>query len=106
MQTNGKKVLALVDCEAVYTDCEYLLRYVTGFAAEDGCVIIDKKGMTLYTDRRYIEAAEKTFAGTDVTPSLDGKKEILQHPHRLHRHQAFSNTCFQARKVSNHHYKA
>lgn len=78
MQTNGKKVLALVDCEAVYTDCEYLLRYVTGFAAEDGCVIIDKKGMTLYTDRRYIEAAEKTFAGTDVTPSLDGKKEILQ----------------------------
>lgn len=68
--TNGKKLLALVDCDAVYASCEFLMRYITGFEAENGFVIVDKTGTTLYTDRRYIEAAEKLFQGTDVTPTL------------------------------------
>ena len=70
MQTNGKKILQASGCEAVYTACEYMMRYITGFAAENGFVIVDKDGTTLYTDKRYIEAAEKLFEGTDVTPVL------------------------------------
>ena len=70
MQTNGKKILKASGCEAVYTACEYMMRYITGFAAENGFVIVDKDGTTLYTDKRYIEAAEKLFQGTDVTPVL------------------------------------
>ena len=70
MQTNGAKVWQACGCEAFYTACEYLMRYITGFAAENGFVIIDKTGTTLYTDKRYIEAAEKLVAGTEVTAVL------------------------------------
>ena len=78
MQTNGKKILQASACEAVYTACEYMMRYITGFAAENGFVIVDKDGTTLYTDKRYIEAAETLFKGTDVTPVLYTKDEALK----------------------------
>lgn len=73
-----KKILKLSDCEAVYASCEFLLRYITGFEAENGCVVVDKTGTTLYTDKRYIEAAEKFFQGSDVRPVLYTKNEVLQ----------------------------
>ena len=76
--TNGKKIWQLSDCEAVYTSCPYQIRYITGMEPENGSVIVDKDGATLYTDMRYIEAAEKLFAGTDVTPVLGRKDEIFK----------------------------
>ncbi|MBQ8323429.1 MAG: aminopeptidase P family protein [Clostridia bacterium] len=76
--TNGKKVLESSECDAVYTSCEYLLRYITGFAAEDGCAIVDKNGTTLCTDKRYIEAAEKVLKGTDVTPIVYSQADALE----------------------------
>lgn len=68
--TNGKKIWKASACEAMYTACEYMMRYITGFVAENGFVIVDKNGTTLYTDKRYIEAAEKLVQGTDVTAVL------------------------------------
>lgn len=82
--TNGKKIIKACGCDAVYASCEFLLRYITGFEAENGCVIVDETGTTLYTDRRYIEAAEKFFQGSDVTPVLYRKNEHLE---RLARYQ-------------------
>ncbi len=76
--TNGKKVLGLVDCDAVYVSCEFLLRYITGFEAENGFAVVDETGTTLYTDKRYIEAAEKLFQGSDVTPVLYKRDEALK----------------------------
>ncbi len=76
--TNGKRVMEFCDCEAVCTSCEYLIRYITGFVAENGLVIVDKTGTTLYTDKRYIEAAEKQFQGTDVTPVLYTQAEVVE----------------------------
>lgn len=70
MVINGQKILQLLDAEALYVTCEYQMRYVTGFAAENGAVLVDKDGVTLYTDSRYIEAAEKRFQNTEVTPTL------------------------------------
>ena len=75
--TNGKKILQLSGCEAVYTSCSYQMTYITGMGPENGCVIVDKTGTTLYTDMRYMEAAEKLFAGTDVKPAMIDRKEIL-----------------------------
>ena len=80
MVINGRKILQLLDAEALYVTCEYQMRYVTGFAAENGAVLVDKDGVTLYTDSRYIEAAEKLFEGTEVTATLwNGKttKDLL-----------------------------
>ncbi len=76
--TNGKKVLQLSDCQAVYTSCLYQLRYLTGIEPENGCAIVDENGVTLYTDMRYMEAAEKLLAGTDVTPVLYKQDELLK----------------------------
>ena len=76
--TNGKNALKASECEAVYTTCEFLLRYIAGFVAENGCVIVDKDGTTLYTDKRYIEAAEKITQGTDVRAVLYKQDEVLQ----------------------------
>lgn len=76
--TNGHKVLKSCGLEAVYAAAEVLIRYITGFEAENGCVVVDKTGTTLYTDKRYIEAAEKLFRGTDVTPVLYTQAELLK----------------------------
>lgn len=65
-ETNGKKIFALADAEAVFTTCDYLKRYITSFATEDGFVLIDKDGTYLYTDARYLESAEKLLQGTEV----------------------------------------
>ena len=78
IQTNGKKVFNQIKlkAEALFVTCEYLMRYVTGFGPENGAVLVDKNGVTLFTDSRYIEAAEKLFAGTEVTPVLWGKRRV------------------------------
>lgn len=76
MVTNGKKIFDLAGAEAVYTTCEYQMRYITGMAAENGAAVVDKDGVTLYTDSRYIEAAEKRFQGTEVTPVLWNKRTV------------------------------
>lgn len=70
MQTNGKTIFDAVGAEATYTDCSYLVRYLTGFEAEDGFVISDREGTTLYTDHRYIEAATRRLQGTEVNVRL------------------------------------
>ena len=74
MVTNGKKLFDLLNVDAIFITCEYQMRYVTGFAAENGGVLVDKDGVTLYTDSRYIEAAEKLFQNSEVTPVLWGGK--------------------------------
>ena len=76
IQTNGKKIFNQIKlkADALYLTCDYLMRYVTGFAPENGAVLVDKNGVTLFTDSRYIEAAEKLFQGTEVTPELWNKR--------------------------------
>ena len=71
LQTNGKKVLQVAKTQAVYVSCEYLIRYITGFVAEDGLVVVDKNGTTLYTDKRYIEAAKKRGDALDHVGNVE-----------------------------------
>ena len=78
METNGKKALRLSGCEALYVSREYLLKYFTGLDPENGCAIVDKTGTTLYTDMRYMEAAEKLLKGSEVTPVLYKQSEVLE----------------------------
>lgn len=78
MVTNGKRVLNFSGCEAVYVSCMHLLRYVSGLEAENGCAVVDQTGTTLYTDMRYMEAAEKLLVGTDVTPMLYKQDDVLK----------------------------
>lgn len=70
IETNGKKIFEAAGADAVFTTCEYLKRYITGLLTEGGYVLADQNGTTLYTDARYIEAAEKRFEGTEVRVAL------------------------------------
>ncbi len=76
-RTNGQKVFQSCGVDAVCVSAEHLIRYLTGFVAESGLVVVDKSGTTLYTDKRYIEAAEKLFEGTDVTPVLYAQADVM-----------------------------
>ncbi|MBQ2740844.1 MAG: aminopeptidase P family protein [Clostridia bacterium] len=76
--TNCKKLFAAANVDAIYTECEFLMRYATGMGPENGGVLIDKDGATLYTDSRYIEAAKKFFEGSDVVPVLWGGKKLTE----------------------------
>ena len=76
--TNCKKLFAAAGVDAIYTECEFLMRYATGMGPENGAVLIDKDGATLYTDSRYIEAAKKFFDGSDVVPVLWGGKKLTE----------------------------
>ena len=81
VKTNGKKIFDLLGADAVFTTCEYLKRYLTGFLTEGGFVLVDKDGTRLFTDARYTEAAEKLFVGTEVTVVETGKQratDVLQ----------------------------
>lgn len=74
METNGKKLFDAVNADAVYMKNDILRRYLTGFYAEDGFVIVDKDGTRMYTDSRYTEEAKKALSGTDVQV-IEGDRE-------------------------------
>lgn len=57
--------------DAVLIIDEINQRYATGFAFTDGAVLITKKNAWLFTDSRYIEAAEKCV-DTDIKLGLFG----------------------------------
>ena len=74
---NGRRVFDDItrenfDC-ALFLD-ENSQYYLCDFYTTDGAVIISKNETALLTDSRYIEAAEKLFAGTEVTPVLWDKR--------------------------------
>lgn len=85
MKTNAQRVFEKVSAEAVFTTCGYIKQYLTGFAIEDGYVITDGKGTTMYTDARYIESAEKFFADKKIAVALMSEKnkpEVLLRNYR------------------------
>ena len=63
---NCGKVFASVGAEALVTTQDDLRFYLTGFQSSFGVVITDKDGTSFYTDRRYLEAAEKALVSKDI----------------------------------------
>ncbi len=52
--------------DALFIECDFLRRYLTGFYSTDGYVILDGTGCKFVADPRYFEAAEKRLAGSAV----------------------------------------
>ena len=77
-QISAEQVDAYAAANGMKKIDSYQLRYITGIEPENGCAIVDKTGVTLYTDMRYMEAAEKLLAGTKITPVLYKRDEILK----------------------------
>lgn len=66
MINRTKKVFDGVNADALVVEQEDLRFYLTGFASSFGIVICDKNSAKFYTDSRYIEAAQKSLAGSDI----------------------------------------
>ena len=64
------------DLDAVLITDEKNQRYASGFAFTDGAVLITRERAFLFTDSRYIEAAEKTVS-TDIELRLAGAGKRL-----------------------------
>ena len=65
--TNASKIYNLVGAEAVLTEDANLRKYLTGFSSSFGYVLSDRSGSYLYTDSRYLEAAENLLKGSEIT---------------------------------------
>lgn len=64
--TNAKKIFDLVGADVVFTEQDFLRKYLTGFSSSFGYVLTDKSGTTFYTDSRYLEAAKNMLSNTDI----------------------------------------
>ncbi len=55
------------EADALYLECDFLRRYVTGFYSTDGYVILDGEACVFVADARYYEAAERALQGSGIT---------------------------------------
>lgn len=67
VMNNCEKVFAAVTADALVTTQEDYRFYLTGFSSSFGVVITDREGTSFYTDKRYLEAAEKALIGNGIT---------------------------------------
>ncbi len=68
-----RKIYTETGADALYTECDYLRRYLTGFYSTDGYVITDADKCVYVADSRYFEAAEKNLRGSGIEVVLGGK---------------------------------
>lgn len=61
-----RNLYAQVDADALFLECDFLRRYVTGFYSTDGYVILDGGKCVFVVDSRYFEAAEKALKGSGI----------------------------------------
>ena len=75
VRNNCKKVFRGVGADALVTLNEDFRFYLTGFASSFGVLITDREGTIFYTDKRYLEAAEKAFFDSDI--------EVKEYPRKV-----------------------
>ena len=72
--------------DALYIESDFIRRYLTGFYATDGYVILDGKSCKFVADSRYFEALEKALRGSEVEAvegHYDTAIEILKNYKRI-----------------------
>ncbi len=73
-----RKIYLETGADALWIETDFLRRYLSGFYSTDGYVILDGTSRTLVADPRYIEAAERALAGTDVKVVRGAYPEALE----------------------------
>lgn len=67
--------------DALYIESDFIRRFLTGYYATDGFVILDGKSCKFIADSRYFEALEKALCGTGIEAvegSYPKAKELLK----------------------------
>lgn len=61
-----RKIYQNSGADALFIECDFVRRYLTGFYSTDGYVILDESGCRFVADPRYFEAAERQLRGSAV----------------------------------------
>ncbi len=69
-----RKIFDAAGADALFVECDFLRRYLTGFYSTDGYVVLTKEACVYFADLRYFEAAERALKGSAVTV-LEGSLE-------------------------------
>ena len=72
-----RKIYENAGAEALFIECDFLRRYLTGFYSTDGYVILDGTSCRFVADARYFEAAEKKLASSGIEVILGGESKAL-----------------------------
>ncbi len=84
LNEKAKRIFLRSGAEALFLECDFLRRYLTGFYSTDGYVVVTPEECIFVADPRYYEAAEKTLPA-DVRLVAGARKEALAlvKPYRL-----------------------
>ncbi len=72
------KLFTETGADAVFVECDFLRRYLTGFYSTDGYVLLTAERCIFFADLRYFEAAEKALRGSAVEVVEGGYREALE----------------------------
>ncbi len=73
-----RKIYSVTGADALLIESDYLRRYLIGFYATDGSVILDGESCRFVADLRYYEAARKALCGSSVEVVEGGPREALE----------------------------
>ncbi len=74
-----RKIYEKAGADALFLECDFLRRYLTGFYATDGFVVLTQKECAFFADPRYFEAAEKVLKGTNIHVFAGAWKEAKEY---------------------------
>ena len=70
-----RKIYENAQADALFIECDFLRRYLTGFYSTDGYVLLTDKSCIFVADSRYFEAAEKALKGSGIQVVEGSRKE-------------------------------
>ena len=73
-----RKIYDAAGADALFLECDFLRRYLTGFYSTDGYVLVTPEECIFFADLRYFEAAEKKLKGSHVKVVEGGYKNALE----------------------------
>ncbi len=73
-----RKIYANSGADALFIESDYLRRYLTGFYATDGAVLLDGERCRFVADLRYFEAAERALNGSGIDVVEGGLREAME----------------------------
>lgn len=73
-----RKIYDETGADALFLECDFLRRYLTGFYSTDGYVLLTAEECLFFADLRYFEAAEKRLRGSFVKVAEGGYGNALE----------------------------
>ncbi len=80
-----KRIYGEAHSDALFVECDFLRRYLTGFYSTDGFVVVTERECVFFADPRYFEAAERELGGSGIRVAAGAWEEAKEYaaPYRV-----------------------